>query len=68
MTVKKILIIHAPGTNRDGDLAAAFRLAGGEPEIVTLTKLVEKTDIRRPGFWPDRVNSPFFPGFYGLWR
>lgn len=36
---KKILILHAPGTNRDNDLAAAFRLAGGAPEIVPLSVL-----------------------------
>ena len=31
--LKKVLILHAPGTNRDGDLAEAIRLAGGEPKI-----------------------------------
>jgi phosphoribosylformylglycinamidine synthase subunit PurQ / glutaminase len=34
-----ILILHAPGTNRDGDLARAFELAGGKPQIVPLTLL-----------------------------
>jgi phosphoribosylformylglycinamidine synthase len=34
-----ILILHAPGTNRDGDLARAFELAGGRPEIVPLSQL-----------------------------
>lgn len=45
MSANKVLILHAPGTNRDGDLAAAFSLAGGDPEIVPLTKLVEDKNI-----------------------
>jgi len=36
---KKVLILHAPGTNRDGDLAEAIRIAGGDPEIVPLSRL-----------------------------
>ena len=36
---KKVLILHAPGTNRDGDLAEAIRLAGGDPDIVPLSRL-----------------------------
>ncbi len=36
-----MLVLHAPGTNRDGDAADAVRAAGGEPRIV----LVE--DLRR---------------------
>jgi len=36
-----VLIIHAPGTNRDHDAAEAFALAGGRPEIVTLAALAE---------------------------
>lgn len=39
MTHPKVLILHAPGTNRDGDLAEAIRLAGGDPEIVPLSLL-----------------------------
>lgn len=35
----RILIPNAPGTNRDGDLAHAFELAGAEPELVPLTAL-----------------------------
>lgn len=42
MAAKKVLILHAPGTNRDGDLAWAFRLAGGEPEIIPLSQLAER--------------------------
>jgi len=34
-----ILILHAPGTNRDHDAAHAFALAGGEPTILTLAEL-----------------------------
>jgi len=39
MTRRKVLILHAPGTNRDGDLAEAIRLAGGDPKIVPLSRL-----------------------------
>ncbi len=35
----RALIPIAPGTNRDHDLAEAFRLAGAEPEAVPLTEL-----------------------------
>jgi phosphoribosylformylglycinamidine synthase subunit PurQ / glutaminase len=34
-----ILILHAPGTNRDHDAADAFSCAGGAPAIVTLGEL-----------------------------
>ena len=37
----KALILHAPGTNRDGDLADAVRLAGAEPVIMPLSILKE---------------------------
>ncbi len=33
MTQPRVLILQAPGTNRDGDLAHALTLAGGQPEI-----------------------------------
>jgi phosphoribosylformylglycinamidine synthase len=39
MTLPKVLILHAPGSNRDGDLAHAMRAAGGEPHIVPLSAL-----------------------------
>lgn len=39
MTVR-VLILHAPGTNRDREAALACRLAGGEPEIVHLNQLL----------------------------
>ena len=34
-----ILILHASGTNRDGEAARACELAGGAPEIVHLNQL-----------------------------
>jgi phosphoribosylformylglycinamidine synthase len=37
----RVLILHANGTNRDGDAALACRLAGGEPEIVHVNQLLE---------------------------
>ena len=36
----QVLVIHAPGTNRDGDMAEACTLAGGQPDIVPLSVLV----------------------------
>jgi phosphoribosylformylglycinamidine synthase subunit PurQ / glutaminase len=35
----RVLIPNAPGTNRDGDLARAFELAGADAELVPLTTL-----------------------------
>ena len=35
-----ILILHAPGTNRDREAALACRLAGGEPHIVPVGEVV----------------------------
>ncbi len=35
----RVLILHANGTNRDGDLAQAFELAGAKPDIVHLNEL-----------------------------
>jgi len=35
----KVLILHAPGTNRDHEAALAARLAGGDPEIVLVADL-----------------------------
>lgn len=39
MPKKRVLILHAPGTNRDGDLAQAIQVAGGQPEIIPLSQL-----------------------------
>ncbi len=36
-----VLILYAPGTNRDGDAATAIRLCGGDPQIVPLRLLRE---------------------------
>lgn len=36
-----VLILHAPGTNRDHDAAQAFALAGGAPTILTLAELAK---------------------------
>ena len=44
MTRPPVLILHAPGTNRDTEAAAAVRAAGGDPRIVAVSEL-----IRRPG-------------------
>jgi len=41
MIEKKVLILHAPGTNRDGDLADAILAAGGAPQIVPLSELAQ---------------------------
>ncbi|MBX3053860.1 MAG: phosphoribosylformylglycinamidine synthase I [Caldilineaceae bacterium] len=35
----KILILHASGTNRDGEAARACELAGGAPEIIHINRL-----------------------------
>lgn len=35
----RVLILHASGTNRDGEAARACELAGGAPEIVHITQL-----------------------------
>jgi phosphoribosylformylglycinamidine synthase len=36
----RVLIMHAPGTNRDRDAVLACELAGGAPEIVTVNQLI----------------------------
>lgn len=36
----RVLILHAPGTNRDREAAQACMLAGGRPEIVHLNQLL----------------------------
>lgn len=38
----RVLILHARGTNRDGDAALACELAGGDPEIVTVHQLTHR--------------------------
>ncbi|GAB4208442.1 MAG: phosphoribosylformylglycinamidine synthase I [Roseiflexaceae bacterium] len=41
MTAPRVLILRAPGINRDEDAAAAIELAGGCPERVHVNRLVE---------------------------
>lgn len=36
----RVLIMHAPGTNRDREAALACRHAGGDPEIVHINQLI----------------------------
>lgn len=43
----KILILHAPGTNRDEEAARACQLAGGEPEIVHINRLRQNPQYLR---------------------
>lgn len=40
MTEPRILILHAPGTNRDREAALACDQAGGRPEIVHINRLI----------------------------
>ncbi|OGO06154.1 MAG: phosphoribosylformylglycinamidine synthase [Chloroflexi bacterium RBG_13_56_8] len=40
MKVPRVIILHAPGTNRDREAALACELAGGKPEIVHINQLV----------------------------
>jgi phosphoribosylformylglycinamidine synthase subunit PurQ / glutaminase len=40
MTQPRILILHAPGTNRDREAALACQLAGGDTEIVHMNRLI----------------------------
>jgi len=35
----RILVLHAPGTNRDREAALACEMAGGQPEIVHINQL-----------------------------
>ena len=39
MTPPPILVLHAPGTNRDTEAAVAVELAGGDPRIVSMNDL-----------------------------
>ena len=46
MTGPPVLIVHAPGTNRDTESAVAVEAAGGAPRIATVDELVD-----RPGMF-----------------
>jgi phosphoribosylformylglycinamidine synthase I len=37
---RKVLILHAPGTNRDRDAALACQVAGADPEIVLVSQIL----------------------------
>lgn len=39
----RVLVLHAPGTNRDREAALACEIAGGVPEIVHINQLVAQT-------------------------
>lgn len=41
MTSPRVLILHAPGTNRDRDAAMAVQVAGGSPNIVLMKQALE---------------------------
>ncbi len=43
-TRPRIMILHAPGTNRDRDAAVACELAGGAPEIVHINRIIAGED------------------------
>jgi phosphoribosylformylglycinamidine synthase len=43
--VTPAIVISGPGTNRDGDVALALRLAGAEPVIMSASELVERPDM-----------------------
>lgn len=47
MTQPRALIITAPGTNRDADIAFALAHAGAQPEIVPLIALREQPQVLR---------------------
>ncbi|MBC7236421.1 MAG: phosphoribosylformylglycinamidine synthase I [Chloroflexi bacterium] len=40
----RVMILHAPGTNRDRDAAVACELAGGEPSIVHINRVIAGAD------------------------
>lgn len=40
MSAPRVMIMHAPGTNRDREAALACELAGGAPEIVHINQLL----------------------------
>ena len=44
MTKPRVMILHAPGTNRDWDAAAACELAGGDPNVVHINHILAGQD------------------------
>ena len=45
MAQPRILILRAPGTNCDAETAHAFQLAGGQPEVLHLGRLLEAPQL-----------------------
>ncbi len=45
MTSPSAMVLSAPGTNRDHDVAFALRLAGADPTIVSLNELAERPHL-----------------------
>lgn len=45
MALPRVLVLRAPGTNCDVETAHAFSLAGGEPEILHLNRLLERPQL-----------------------
>jgi len=43
----RVLILRAPGTNCDQETAHAFRLAGGQPELLHINQLLEQPTLPR---------------------
>lgn len=43
MNIPRVMVMHAPGTNRDREAALACELAGGRPEIVHINQLISGT-------------------------
>lgn len=56
MSTPRILILRAPGTNCDLETAHAFRLAGGEPDLVHVNCLLENRSL------PDQYQILCVPG------
>lgn len=40
MTRPRVMVLHAPGTNRDREAAVACEVAGGRPDIVHINRLI----------------------------
>lgn len=62
MKTPRIMIMHAPGTNRDRDAAAACELAGGEAHIVHINRLIAKGGSAADGEDLRRYQMLVLPG------
>jgi phosphoribosylformylglycinamidine (FGAM) synthase-like amidotransferase family enzyme len=45
MPQPRVLIVRAPGTNCDGEAAHAFQLAGGQPDLLHINRLLEEPNL-----------------------